>query len=81
MVNNADRAIIIKSSLVPIKATRSSGGVALMTLKKGQRIVDCRRDFENAYEDTKGYRKLKIPASGQLLNEKNIKIQQLKIDG
>ena len=81
MVSNADRAIIIKTSLIPIKATRSSGGVSLMTLKKGQSIVDCRRDFEGIYEDTKGYRKLKIPASGQLLNEKNIKIQQLKIDG
>ena len=52
-----------------------------MTLKKGQRIVDCRSDFEAKYADTKGYRKLKIPASGQALNEKDLKIQQLKIDG
>ncbi len=81
MVNNADRAIIIKTSLVPVKNTRTSGGVTLMTLKKGQKIVDCRRDFEARYENTKGYRKLKIPASGQLLGEKDIKIQQLKIDG
>ena len=81
MVSNADRAIIIKTSLVPVKNTRTSGGVTLMTLKKGQKIVDCRRDFEARYENTKGYRKLKIPASGQLLGEKDIKIQQLKIDG
>ena len=52
-----------------------------MTLKNGQKLVDCRKDFESIYEDTKGYRKLKIPASGQLLNEKDIKAQQLRIDG
>ena len=81
MVSDADRAMIIKSSLLPVVNTRTSGGVTLMTLKKGQKIVDCRRDFEGVYEDTKGYRKLKIPSNGQLLNEKDIKIQQLKIDG
>lgn len=81
MVSSADRAIIIKSSLIPPKTTKTSGGVTLMTLKSGQRIVDCRRDFENIYEDTRGYRKLKIPAGGQVLNEKDIKVQQLKIDG
>ncbi len=81
MVNDGDRAIILRSSIVPIKTTRSSGGVTLMTLKKGQRIIDCRRDYESVYEDTHGYRKLKIPATGQVLNEKDIKHTQLKIDG
>ncbi len=81
MVSDNDRAIIIKSSLIPQKSTRTSAGVTLMTLKGNAKIVDCRRDFEKLYEDTRGYRKLKIPASGQILNEKDIKIQQLKIDG
>ena len=81
MVSDAERAIIIKTSLIPTKTTRTSSGVTLMTLKKGQRIIDCRSDFEAKYADTKGYRKLKIPASGQALNEKDLKIQQLKIDG
>ncbi len=80
MVSDGDRAIVLKSSIIPIKTTRTSGGVTLMTLKKGQKIIDCRRDFETKYEDTRGYRKLKIPANGQVLNEKDIKIQQLKID-
>ncbi|MBE6576541.1 MAG: topoisomerase IV [Ruminococcaceae bacterium] len=81
MVSSGDRAIVIKTSLIPEKNTRTSGGVSLMALKKGQRIVDCRKDFEEVYENTKGYRKLKIPASGTLLNEKDIRVQQLKIDG
>jgi len=81
MVNNADKAIIIKTALVPQKTTRTSGGVTLMTLKKGQKIVDCTSNIEARYPDTKGCRKLKIPASGQQLGTGEAKIEQLKIDG
>ena len=80
LVSNVDRAIVIKTSLIPQKSTRSSGGVTLMTLKKGQHIVDCCRNFEEKYQNSKGYKKLKIPASGTLLSEKDINVQQLKIE-
>ena len=80
MVSDAERAIIIKTSLIPIKTTRTSAGVSLMTMKKGQKIIDCCADFDAKYGDTKGYRKLKIPASGQALNITDRKFQQMKID-
>lgn len=80
LINNADRAIILKTSLIPVKATRSSGGVTLMTLKKGQILTEVLQDFDQKYDTSKGYRKLKIPALGQLLAEEDLKAQQLKID-
>jgi len=80
LINNADRAIIIKSSLIPAKTTRTSGGVSLMTMKKGQELVSARQNFDEKYDTLKGYRKLKIPASGQLLADDDIKELQLKID-
>ena len=81
LVSDVDRAIVIKTSLIPQKSTRGSGGVTLMTLKKGQKLVDCCQNFEEKYENAKGYRKLKIPASGSLLSDKDISSRQLKIDG
>ena len=81
LVSDVDRAIVIKTSLIPQKATRGSGGVTLITLKKGQKLVDCCQNFEEKYENAKGYRKLKIPASGSLLSDKDISSRQLKIDG
>ena len=78
MINSADRAIIFKSSLIPQKTTRSAGGVALMTLKKGQTVVSATIDL--AEQDDKGYRKYKLPASGTLLAEKDISAMQLKIE-
>ena len=80
MINSADRAIVIKSSLIPEKTTRTSSGVSLMTLKKGQTLTRALRDFADIFENTKGYKKIKIPATGVLLAEKDIDARQLKID-
>ncbi len=80
MVSDNDRAILIKSSLIPEKTTRTSSGVQLMTLKKGQKVVRALSEFGDNYQNVKSYRKLKIPATGTLLEEKNIDIQQIKFD-
>ena len=80
MISSVDRAILIKSSLIPQKTTRTSGGVQLFAVKKGQTVVKALSDFGDNYQNVKSYRKLKIPATGTLLEEKNIEIQQIKID-
>jgi len=80
MISSADRAILIKSALIPQKTTRTSGGVQLLTLKKGQTLAKALSDFGDSYQNVKSYRKLKVPAPGTLLEEKNIDIQQIKID-
>ena len=80
LVSSEDRAIVIKSSLVPAKATKTASGVQLMTLKGKQKIVKAVSDFDSAGDATKGYRKIKIPASGVLLSDKDIKNRQMSID-
>lgn len=80
LVSSEDRAIIIKTSLIPIKSTKTSIGVQLMTIKKNNKLVSAISDFESVYENTKGYRKLKLPATGTLLSEKDIKKQQISIE-
>ncbi len=62
------RAILIKSSLIPIMATRTSGGVQLMTLKKDQALVSATNDPAAIPADAKGLKKVKIPATGVLLS-------------
>ena len=80
MISSVDRAILIKSALIPVKTTRTSGGVQLLNVKKGQVLAKALTDFGDSYQNVKSYRKLKIPATGTLLEEKNIEIQQIKID-
>ncbi len=74
------KAIVIKSTLIPEKSTRTSSGVQLITLKKGDTVKLAITNFEDRFENTKGYKKIKIPAAGTLIAEKDINVQQLKID-
>ena len=62
IVTDNDRAIAVRTSLIPKKTTRTSSGVQIITLKKGQTVADA----YPAEDETllKGYRKLKIPATG-----------------
>ncbi len=60
-----DRAILIKSTLIPQKTTRTASGVQLMNLKKGQKLdrVLIGDDIATAGDISK-CRKIKIPAAG-----------------
>ena len=71
MITSSDgRAILIKSSLIPIMATRTSGGVTLMSMKKGVKVVSATNDPKKIPEDAKGLKKIKIPSTGVLLDKK-----------
>jgi DNA gyrase subunit A len=80
LVSDQDRAIVIKTSLIPEKSTKTSGGVTLMTLKGKQKLVGAYSSFGDIISDSKGYKKIKIPATGVLLEDKDISKQQLKME-
>ncbi|MBE6629198.1 MAG: topoisomerase IV, partial [Ruminococcaceae bacterium] len=69
LIKSSDnRAIVIKSSLIPQMATKTSGGVTLMTLKKGATLVSATTDLSGLDDGSKGLKKIKIPATGVLLS-------------
>ncbi len=71
MITSSDgRAILIKSTLIPIMATRTSGGVTLMSMKKGVTVTSATADPTKIPEDAKGLKKIKIPTTGVLLEKK-----------
>ncbi len=69
LISSDDKAIVVKTSLIPQKATRTSMGVQIMTLKKNQKVAYALSDFEDRFENTKGYKKLKLPASPSPFDE------------
>lgn len=77
LIANVGKAIVINTSLIPQKSTRSAQGVTLYTLKKKQELTDAITDFGNKYANTRKYRKTKIPASGVILEELDIEAQQM----
>ena len=64
LVSSDNRGIVIKTSLIPVMSTRTSGGVTLMSLKAGQTVVRASRDLSSLADGSKGLKKLKIPATG-----------------
>ena len=79
LISSDNRAIIFKSSLIVQKATRTSQGASIMTLKKNAKITRAIKDFESEFENTKGYKKLKLPAAGVALGSKSSQ-EQLSIE-
>ncbi len=67
LVADNNRGIVISSSLIAQKTTRSSQGVQLMNLKKGVEVKLATADIES-YGASKKYRKTKIPSSGVALD-------------
>lgn len=79
IVDNLQRAILISTALIPEMATKTSGGVTVFTIKKDKtKIVFATRDFSGKYENPDRYRKKKIPATGILLAENDIQLQQIQ---
>ena len=72
MINSEKKAILIRPSLIPIKTTRTSIGTTVfaMNLKKKQKITKVLTDFESKYPEAMAtYRKIKIPATGVLMQK------------
>ncbi len=79
LISNVGKAIIINSSLIPVKTTRSAQGVTLYTLKKKQQLDSAIIDFASKWQNTKKYKKTKIPATGVQLEELDVESQQISM--
>ena len=64
LVGSDNRGIVIKSTLIPLMSTRTSGGVTLLSLKPGQTLVRATTKLSELPDGSKGIKKLKIPATG-----------------
>ena len=79
ITNNAEKAIVLNSELIPQKSTRTSVGVLLMKLRPKQIVVSAKRGFEESLANVARYTKTKIPASGTVLEEKDLAELQISL--
>ena len=64
IVGQGKKAILLRSDMIPEKATKTSGGVTLYQLKSKGKVVDATADFATRYPHGENCRKRKIPAVG-----------------
>ena len=80
LLTDAGRAILIRSSLVPQKATRTANGVTLFTLKGGQKIAQVIHGAAIAeVEGASKCKKIKIPAVGVALTAADFGKKQITL--
>ena len=69
LVSSKDKAAIVSFDQIPEKATRTSGGVTILSLGKGAVLAFAEGDPQKYITDTKKYRKSKIPTTGTTLSD------------
>ena len=67
IVSDQNKAITIKSALIPEKTTRTASGVTLFTLKGKATIIYADEVDKSIYPEPQSYRKIKVPATGSAL--------------
>ncbi len=80
LISDSARAIVFKSSMIPVMTTRSSGGVILMNLTRRDKAVSRATTDLSEIGDAKGFRKYKLPATGVSLSDKFVDEEQLSLD-
>lgn len=72
IVSDSSKAMIVSSSLLTKKVTRTSSGVICFTLKKGQKIISVSEFVDDGSEKAREmtrYRKTKIPSTGTTVTD------------
>ncbi len=80
LVSDNRRAIMISTKLIPEKSTRTAGGVTLFNIKKNQKIAAAFKESDAPFANTGKYKKIKVPASGTLLEQYDIDARQIGIE-
>ncbi len=66
--STAGRILLLNTGAVAPKTTKDTQGVAVMTLKKGHRVVSVREYREGEFQKPARYRTRSLPAAGALLS-------------
>ena len=75
------RALLFHSALVPVKTTRSTQGVQVMTLKKANKVRRAEPLADTPIVNQSRYRARSLPAAGALLKAEDQGDTQLSLEG
>lgn len=76
---SSGRMLLIHSGIISLKATRSTQGIAVMKIKKGQRLMKLEKYEEGRFVNPNRYRSKTIPTLGALPSGEEAENLQLKL--
>ncbi|MDD2533743.1 MAG: DNA gyrase subunit A [Eubacteriales bacterium] len=81
LFSSIKKVLIVKSEQIPLKATRSTQGIAVLLSKKGSTLVNVKRLSESGINEPQYYRTKVLPAIGSYLKESTLVNRQVGLDG
>ena len=76
---SSGRMLILHTGAINAKTTRNNQGVAVMTLKKGHRVIDVKRYTNGSIPNEHRHRTKNLPAAGALIKPDNRDEPQMKL--
>ncbi|MEG1179103.1 MAG: DNA topoisomerase (ATP-hydrolyzing) subunit A [Oscillospiraceae bacterium] len=73
--SSAGRLLLINSGSIAPKTTKDTMGVGIMTLKKGQKLVNARPYIEGEFSKPHRYRTKNLPALGSFLSSEDSQLE------
>ncbi len=80
LFSDSGRAVAVKSDKIPLKTTRSTQGVNIMSSRKGSVVSRCVLAAESGIINMSRFRTRTYPAVGALVRESDLGIEQISID-
>ena len=77
LISSAEKALCLNTEKIPLKTTRTTQGVNVMTLRRGAVIKEARLAETSGFADPKRYRPRNIPAAGSALRDEDKGIEQI----
>ena len=77
--SSSARMLLVHTGVLSLKSTRSTQGVAVMKLKKGQRLFDVEEYKEGTFAKPQRYRTRSLPALGALPSNDDASVEQLTL--
>ena len=71
VISSAGRHLLLNTAVILPKTTKDTIGVGVMTLKKGQRLMNARKYREGEFAKAYRYRAKSLPAAGAILSSED----------
>lgn len=79
MISDQQRMILFEGNMIPLKKTKSSQGIQVMSLRKGFKMTEMRLTSPEEAEKLAYYRVRSLPAAGRFIKDEWMKDQQLSL--